>query len=387
MKALVLADDVSRAALAAGRALHAGGWTVGIGSPHRALAARSRTCSHWHPVTPAGADLEGFAAEVRGVVTAHGYEIVFGCGDAEVLALSAIRDSLEAVFPYPPHATVVRAMDKLDLTATARELGIPVPATFEDQLPEDWDQPVIVKARLRAQPEDPQASGFLNTSLARDRREAHERGEEIRRRGGIPLFQEVVSGGMIACVALAGVDGVPVAEIGQESQRIWPAEAGISTRARTVAPSPDVSSWTRALLKSLGWFGMAQLQFVAPPQGPPRLIDFNGRFYGSMALAVAAGPNLPAWWAALATRRSPPPDGSGRSGVRYQWLEGDLRRALESDRHRVREVVGCLRYAPGAAHSIWDRGDPVPAVGHAAAVVGGTARKGLRWSSSRSSTR
>jgi hypothetical protein len=47
--------------------------------------------------------------------------------------------------------------------------------------------------------------------------------------------------------------------------------------------------------------------------------------------------------------------------VRYQWLEGDLRRAVYDDRGgRVRDVASCLRYAPGATHSIWQLRDPRP---------------------------
>jgi hypothetical protein len=282
---------------------------------------------------------------------------------------------------------VVKAMDKLELTAVARRVGIPVPATFEEELPADWVGPAVVKARLRVRPDNPHAIRFLDTRLVPGRHEAAERGEEIRRSGGIPVYQEVVSGRLVAHVMLAGPDGATLAELAQVSDRIWPPQAGISTRARTVSPSPELSGLTAALLQELEWFGLAQLQFIAPDEGEPLLIDFNGRFYGSLSLAVSAGLNLPAWWASLATGHPPPPARAGRYGVRYQWLEGDIRAAIADGSHPIRQVLGCFRYAAGATHSIWSVRDPAPALRHAAELLGRAVRGLLRWKSSGSSTR
>jgi hypothetical protein len=62
--------------------------------------------------------------------------------------------------------------------------------------------------------------------------------------------------------------------------------------------------------------------------------------------------------------------------VRYQWLEGDLRRAV--DEHRgglVRDVVDCLRVAGRATHSTWQRSDPAPAARLALDLLGRGPRK------------
>jgi hypothetical protein len=117
-----------------------------------------------------------------------------------------------------------------------------------------------------------------------------------------------------------------------------------------------------ALLGALGWTGLSQLQFLRGADGRPRVIDFNGRFYGSLALALVAGVNLPALAAALATGRSTAGlGGDAVPGVRYQWLEGDLRAAREHSRAPWRDAAGCLRYALGAGHSVWRASDPRPA--------------------------
>jgi predicted ATP-grasp superfamily ATP-dependent carboligase len=58
------------------------------------------------------------------------------------------------------------------------------------------------------------------------------------------------------------------------------------------------------LLADLGWSGVANVQFVRAPGGRPRLIDLNGRLYGSLALAYATGVNVPDLWAAHRPRRA-----------------------------------------------------------------------------------
>jgi hypothetical protein len=110
----------------------------------------------------------------------------------------------------------------------------------------------------------------------------------------------------------------------------------------------------------MGWFGLAELQFLAPVDSPPRVIDLNGRFYGSLALAVAAGANLPHTWAALATGRDARPV-RARAGVRYQWLHGDLRLAAACPwPQKGRELLSTLAGAAGAVHSVGRTRDPRP---------------------------
>jgi predicted ATP-grasp superfamily ATP-dependent carboligase len=112
------------------------------------------------------------------------------------------------------------------------------------------------------------------------------------------------------------------------------------------------------------------------------LIDLNGRFYGSLALAVAAGVNLPALWAALATGRAVGRGFEARPGVRYQWLEGDLRSVfLARDSHPLRDTLGCFCFARGAVHSVWRKEDPLPAIRHIRVLLGRAARKVLGWPS------
>jgi predicted ATP-grasp superfamily ATP-dependent carboligase len=86
------------------------------------------------------------------------------------------------------------------------------------------------------------------------------------------------------------------------------------------------------LLADLGWSGVANVQFVRPPGGRPRLIDLNGRLYGSLALAHAAGVNVPDLWARIGLGESVGELAIGRPGVRFEAFGDDVERAREERR-------------------------------------------------------
>jgi predicted ATP-grasp superfamily ATP-dependent carboligase len=226
--------------------------------------------------------------------------------------------------------------------------------------------PVIVKARLHWTPGASSASGRVPASLCRTAEEVQAALAEVAAAGGNAVVQEVVDGELMAVTALCAPGGRVVAESQQVAERVSP-RLRVSSRARTVAIEPELSASVGRLLGELGWFGIANLQFLRPVNGAPQLIDFNGRFYGSIVLAVAAGLDLPATWATLALTGADAAGSAlptrGRPGVRYQSLEEDLRRArLERRGGLLGDVAGTLGYAARAVHSTWDRTDPMPAV-------------------------
>jgi predicted ATP-grasp superfamily ATP-dependent carboligase len=381
VRALIVEEVSSRSTLAAARALHAAGWTVGIGSPARTgLATSSRSSSYWHQIPAPSDGLERFLDAVAAAVDAGSYEVVFGAGDAELLALSVGRDALPTCVPYPPHSAVLRALDKVQLARAAEITGIPTPASYDvnEETLARVHGPMIMKARLHADPERIGAPTRIETRIVKNGVEAERRAVEISAMGGHPLLQRLLVGQLIECAVLVTGDGRTVARAQQVAERLWPPEAGISARAHTVPVDPALAARIDGLMAELGWSGLAQLQFLLTPEGESSLIDLNPRFYGSLALAVAAGVNLPALWARLATGGTVPYGLEARPGVRYHWLEGDLRSVLIARPGcPARELLDCLRYARSAVHSIWRLDDPLPAIRHAGALFARAARKGL----------
>jgi predicted ATP-grasp superfamily ATP-dependent carboligase len=295
---------------------------------------------------------------VQRAIDDGGYEIVFGAGDGEVLTLSAGRDTLSATVPYGEHESIVRAFDKVRLAEAAARVGLSVPETAADGQ-------VIVKPRLTTVRSQDGGVLRLRPTLASSSAEAAESAEELRGVGAEPILQRYIPGALTALIVLVDRAGRPVVTVQQRAEAIWPSHVGGTVRAQTEAVDKRLEELVGKLMAELRWFGLAQVQFQSNGEGQTVLIDLNGRFYGSMALALAAGPNLPAIWAALATGRRSPVVLLPRTGVRYQWLESDLRRALRERRGGLlRDVLDTLRYARGAVHGLWQLRDPLPALRH-----------------------
>lgn len=365
MRVLIVEDGLGSYVLPAARSLGAAGWTVGLGGPRDSRAAASRWVSATHVVPPAEQDLGAFAEAVQQAVRGGSYDVVFGGDDVEVLALSATRDQLGAAFPYAPHDVVMRAVDKLHLVRAAEAVGLGAPRTVAD----DGDLaeitlPAVVKARLHWAPGSPAGKGRHPARTCSTTAELEQALAAMASSGTPAVVQEAVDGRLVAVTALCSDGGRVVAESHQVSTRTSPTMRN-STRAHTVRPDEELSRAVGRLLRELGWFGIANLQFLRSADGRPQLIDLNGRFYGSLTLAVRAGLDLPRLWAEMALDRPAPTAPAclrGRPGVRYSALEEDLRRArVERRRGLLADCAATVGYAFGAAHSTWDVRDLRPA--------------------------
>jgi predicted ATP-grasp superfamily ATP-dependent carboligase len=154
-------------------------------------------------------------------------------------------------------------------------------------------------------------------------------------------------------------NGEVACTVHQRSLRTYPPGLGPSAFAETVAPDPRLDAVVRRIVAALGWSGIFQIQ-VMQAEGRSYVIDVNLRMYGSLALAVAAGCNLPAIWADLALGREPR-IGGYRSGVRYRSEERDLFALLSALRSADwRTAAQCVVPRARTTHAIVAARDPLP---------------------------
>lgn len=356
MRALIVDQSRDRASLAAARMLHADGWEVGTGAFERSTVSRSAATGMHHRVEEAEVDEDRFIADIAAAVRVGGYEVIFCSYDVGLLVLSRRREEVApAIVPYAPHEVVERSFDKLAFTRAAQAAGLGVPRTLEasEEALAQWQGPVVVKARIHV-PTRYETRRFADAAQARGFV------EQLRAEGGEPLLQELVSGQLGAVVVVVDREGNVVAEVQQRCERFWPAEAGVTARARTIEPDPEISKRVGELVRSIGWFGLAEVEYLLDERGEPRFTELNGRFYGGIALAARAGVNVAAAWARLATGRPLPPIGPQKVGARFQWLNRDL--AASRHAEGVRGMATALALAPVSAHSMVARGDLGPLV-------------------------
>lgn len=360
-RALVVGDGSAAYVLPALRSLGRAGWTVAVGQPEGGLAAASRWCAAVHSLPVAEHDPQGWLEAVATTVRQGRYDVVFPADDIELLALSAGRDHVPALVPYPEHEVVLAAVDKWSLTqaALAAGLGAPITRPATADAVAQVQGPVVVKARLHWSPgQEAGSERHLPVQVATGSDEVRAAVDMMRHGGGDPVLQELLNGTLMAVSVVLDRDGRPRAAVQQVTERS--SLRRTSARARTTTLDEDLLEGVVRMLQDLGWWGLANLQFLRPADGQPRLIDMNARFYGSLALAIGAGADLPRAWAQVALRRDPGPMRTGRAGVRFSALDEDLLVDRAAESGRLRAAVASVRYATGARHSVWDPTDPGP---------------------------
>jgi predicted ATP-grasp superfamily ATP-dependent carboligase len=357
MKRILIVDQTrDRSALAAARALHADGWTVGTGGWRPTLSTYSRCAERYHRIEEAEGDEDRFIADIAAAVKEGGYDVVVCTYETGIMALSRRRAEVApAGVGYAAHDVVMRAFDKLAFTRAAEEAGLEVPRTVEatDEELSAWQGPVVVKSRQHL----PTRFG---TGVFEDATAARSFVADMRAADGQPLLQERVQGRLGAVVVVADESSEVVAEVHQVAVHSWPPDAGDTVRGRTIPIDPGRSARVRQLVRATGWVGIAQLEFLLDGSNTPRFTDFNGRFYGSIALAGRAGVNVAACWArvgaGLPLSAAPVP----KIGARYQWLNRDLAASRAADGWRG--VATAVALAPVSAHSVGSLRDPGPIV-------------------------
>lgn len=173
---------------------------------------------------------------------------------------------------------------------------------------------------------------------------------------------------IVSCAGVVTADGVVALAVALYV-RTWPVAAGPSSYSQTIEPPPGLVPRLESLLGTLGWRGLFQLQFLEL-DGRLATLDFNARIFGSLALAVAAGANLPAIWAESVLGRRVA-QVTARAGVRYRWEEGDAHYLVwQLRRRRLRAAAGVLVPRRRSTRAYFRASDPAPLAAGIAAAIG-----------------
>lgn len=369
-RALVLDPD-SPTALGAVRALGAAGWTVGVGT-HAGLTAASvsKWCTARHFVARPGYGVDAFVDSINDAIDAQGYEVVFGCGDAQVFALSSCRDAIRAVVPYADDAVLRHAFDKLLQIEAARSAGLNVPETrpANDPAARLLRLPVAVKPRWHWTP-GKSALERCPVSICATIESAFEAVRRIEAAGAEAVVQEFHEGWLLSFNIVMDKGGTVLAVMQQKAHEIWPPRAGTPARGVTMEVDDALAAGVVRLLRGLGWFGLVNLQFIVSEDGAARLIDFNGRPYQTQALALGAGVNFMDIWARAATGREVGPACTAKVGVRYYDFRQEMMRVVARFGWNPVELAKSLAFAVGAKHIVWSLDDPRPVFTHYRRII------------------
>lgn len=358
---------------------------------HTVPAQRSRwaAASLTHP--HALADPDGLVEWLSEMVERERPACVLPMAEYTVRVLDRARErfSGRTALGLPPTDTLDVAFDKELLLGLAGSLGIAspttwTPASLEDafELAQHFSYPVYVKAResydvRRGKPE------FARGRFAHDPGALRDVYTQLDRISPLPMIQEALTGKV---TAVSGVweQGVPRAIFCYTDSYFWPVSGGYGVVRVSVAPQDAPLAAARALMASLKWDGVAEVEFISGDDaGPPRLLEVNGRFWGATEFAHYCGVDVAVEAVRVALRRADHrgPDGAGYAtgpddatagaspitapddpawvptpypvGRWARWLEGDLKRLYSAWMRRPQMMAEAL-HVPGRMRALFD---------------------------------
>jgi predicted ATP-grasp superfamily ATP-dependent carboligase len=370
--------------------------TVGECGP-RSLAGSSRYCAGRLCYPSPYEDAEGFKRFLLEAIARGDYQMLMPTTDVTARLVAEIQEKItdRVIVPMPSADVVKRSQDKAHVLALARQLGIPCPRTVDPVNDQDLPAaargvgfPVVIKTRSSYFYQDGRwRTGGIQYACSLEQLAAKYSASQARSRD--LMLQEKLTGegrGVFLLVWNGELKGA----FCHRRLREKPPWGGVSVYRESIAPDEKLIQQSFALLKALGWQGVAMVEFkVDNRDGRAKLMEVNGRFWGSLQLAIDAGADFPLLLYRLATGENVPAQFEYRVGVKSRWLLGDLDQLLITMRSRQRRngfaPVSKLRalaqflkfYEPGIRYEVFRMNDPKPGWFESKSYFGAMIRKAV----------
>ena len=380
---ILLTDADDRATLAAARALVAAGYDVHVVAGARlSLAGTSRSVRS-HVVTQnALEDAPAFVREVGHVADRVGAAVLLPMTDQSIQATLQYRSLLPANvrMPLPDLASYEAASDKIALLELAAAAGFATPYSLvlksaRDPVPSipESSFPAVLK---------PHRSIVLDGGRRRkvgvafvDRPAQLSEALRALPEGAFPiLLQQRVEGVGEGFFALRW-GGRPIAAFAHRRLREKPPAGGVSVYRESIALDEAMVDSGLRLLDALNWRGVAMIECKRDLNtGRHVIMEVNGRFWGSLQLAIDAGIDFPTLLVRCALGQEPRTQSSYRIGIRSRWFWGDVDHLYlrltrspaalhlgNGHQSRLAALIEFLQFRPRRDHSeIWRWRDPAP---------------------------
>lgn len=328
-RVLVLDGDMVPA-LTIARSLARRGAVVHIaGHTERPLSSYSRHCTlYWRCPNPLEAESD-YLGWLDQHCSTEAYDLVIPVTERTLVPLSRQRadfDDVPLVMPAADSLDLV--LDKSQTMALAEQVGVCVPQGVRvdslaqlEAVADGLHFPVVLK------PERSIGSGAagvsqLQVSYAFDHAELRAGCTHALRFGAV-LLQEYFAGQGVGVELIADRGNIAYSFQHRRLHEV-PLTGGGSSLRVSEPVNAILLEASRKLIEALNWHGVAMVEFkFDPATGDYRLMEINGRFWGSLPLAAAAGADFPGMLFEL--------ERDGAVGTTTPYRNGVLCRLLSRD--------------------------------------------------------
>ena len=334
IQTVFVTDGNERAALAVTRSLGQQGIRVVVGAETpRSLAGASRYCTGtWQYPSPLS-DPARFVSSLVDAVDLLGVTAIMAVTDSTTQVLAEKRGEFRSSITegIPSSESYDLVSNKYHLMNLAHELEIPFPKTVfvpDGNIVALRDQvkayPVVVKPgrSLLKVDEKWNKTSVHFVSNAEELTDLYRRTPYLR---SPSLVQQRIEGEGQGIFGLFD-HGRPCALFAHRRIREKPPAGGVSVFRESIELPKPMTDYAVRLLERVKWHGVAMVEFKVERQSNvPMLMEINGRFWGSLQLAIDAGLNLPyLLYQAMNGMPVAVPNNAYHIGTKSRWLLGDI---------------------------------------------------------------
>jgi predicted ATP-grasp superfamily ATP-dependent carboligase len=333
MKILVTDGEI-RAALAIVRSLGKAGYEIHVGSAdHPTLTSSSKYCNGKLTYPNPKKFNNEFIDAVEKYVKDNKIDFLIPVTDVTTLSLSkeANRFNQFGKMPFSTYKIIESVANKAEVLKRAQSLNIPIPETVflgnKDQLKtinsDNFSYPIVIKpSRSRIFVNNNWHSTFV--TYAENKADLEKQIQEKSNYEFPLLIQERITGpgvGVFVCYN----NGELISLFSHKRLREKPPSGGVSTLRESIPVDSDALEYSKKLLQSYNWHGVAMVEFKRDLRDNSlRLMEINGRFWGSLQLAIDAGVNFPLITVECLCNDYVEAKFDYHVGTKTRWLLGDL---------------------------------------------------------------
>jgi len=301
---VLVTDGENRSALAVTRSLGRKGCSVLVaGIEAGNISSCSKYCRKSFLSPDPLTDGRSFAEEILSIASREKVDVIFPMTEQSIYQLNRVRDRFpkDMILGCAAPETMQAVSNKVELFRLAQSVGVPIPATVFVEGIEDFqekqrninDFPVVVKPALSRIPDGDRVvkTGVMYAHDSDDLNKLYESRPALRYPS---MIQELIPGPGTGLFTLYDVDH-HLALFSHRRLLEKPPSGGVSVLSESVPLDPRMVGDSAKLLSAVGWKGVAMVEFKRDMRdGKAKLMEINGRFWGTLQLAVSSGIDFPA---------------------------------------------------------------------------------------------
>jgi len=299
---ILILDGGELSTLSIVRSLGRKGLSITVASvTENAICKHSKYTQHFFTYPDPLSDIDGFNRAIVNHISQIKYDLLIPVTELCTLPLSRIRDQIEqhTTFAVSDSLSLEKVTDKSQTFELAMQVGVPIPKSYNinsqqsfENCIDQLDYPIVLKPiRSIIDPTD-DVRAKLNVDYAFDSEQLQKKVTSILKTSEI-ILQEYFTG-IGTGIELIADHGQIIHAFQHERIHELPLTGGGSCLRKSVTINPQLLAYSQKLIEALNWHGVAMVEFKHNPQtNQSCLMEINGRFWGSLPLAISAGSDFP----------------------------------------------------------------------------------------------